>query len=164
LDSRRKGEGLKGQVPVLAMETIGAESLNASLKAGELVTLPAITSIATSLGAKRVCEKSFEFAQDPKAKVISEIMSDAEAAMACVRLVDDERVAVEPACGVSVAAVYGGMLKKVVPGLNEKSKVVVVLCGGCGVTIEMLAGWREKYAPMVESMKDRDVPSTYTMP
>lgn len=30
-------------VPVIAMETVGAHSLNAAMKAGELVTLPAIT-------------------------------------------------------------------------------------------------------------------------
>lgn len=30
-------------VPIIAMETVGAHSLNAAMKAGELVTLPSIT-------------------------------------------------------------------------------------------------------------------------
>ncbi len=34
------------------METHGAESFNEAVKAGHLVTLPAITSIARTLGAK----------------------------------------------------------------------------------------------------------------
>ena len=34
-----------GDVPLLVMETQGAESLNASIVAGELVTLPAITRL-----------------------------------------------------------------------------------------------------------------------
>ena len=41
-------------VPVVAMETEGAASLNASIAAGRLVTIPAITSIAKTLGAKTV--------------------------------------------------------------------------------------------------------------
>lgn len=40
-------EGLRracwADVPIVAMETIGAHSLNAAMKAGELVTLPEIT-------------------------------------------------------------------------------------------------------------------------
>ena len=43
--------GWRDDVVVVAMETIGADSLNASMRAGELVTLPAITSVAKSLGA-----------------------------------------------------------------------------------------------------------------
>jgi threonine dehydratase len=41
-------------VPVVAVETVGADSLARSLEGGHLVTLDAITSIATSLGAKQV--------------------------------------------------------------------------------------------------------------
>ena len=37
-------------VPVLAMETNGADSLNTSIKAGTVVTLDSIKSIAKSLG------------------------------------------------------------------------------------------------------------------
>ena len=37
-------------VPVLAMETKGADSLNASVKAGTIVKLDSIKSIAKSLG------------------------------------------------------------------------------------------------------------------
>lgn len=40
-------EGLRragwADVPIVAMETMGAHSLNAAMKAGELVTLPEIT-------------------------------------------------------------------------------------------------------------------------
>ena len=43
--------GWGDDVVVVAMETIGADSLNASMRAGEVVTLPAITSVAKSLGA-----------------------------------------------------------------------------------------------------------------
>lgn len=60
-------EGLRrhglGHVPVIAVETEGAASLQASLTAGVLTTLPAVTSIATSLGARRVANEAFERAR-----------------------------------------------------------------------------------------------------
>jgi L-serine/L-threonine ammonia-lyase len=45
------------------METIGANSLNESLVARNLVTLEAITSIATALGALQVAPELFERVQ-----------------------------------------------------------------------------------------------------
>jgi L-serine/L-threonine ammonia-lyase len=50
--------------PVLVAETAGADSLNQSLAAGELVTLPAITSVAKSLGARRISETAFNKCRD----------------------------------------------------------------------------------------------------
>jgi L-serine/L-threonine ammonia-lyase len=45
-----------GHVPIIAVETEGAASLHAAMQAGHTVALDAITSVASSLGAKRVCE------------------------------------------------------------------------------------------------------------
>ena len=150
-------------VKVLAMETRGAESLAKSLEKGELVTLPGITSIATGLGARRVADRTFEYAR--RGNVRSVVLEDAEAAMGCWRLADDERILVEPACGVSVAVCYDGRLRELVPGLTAESKVVVVVCGGNNVSVEMLAGWRKEYA-FVEKMttNEETVPSTMTAP
>ncbi|KAL8825825.1 MAG: hypothetical protein Q9191_004172 [Dirinaria sp. TL-2023a] len=147
---------------VLAMETEGAESLNLSLQRGELVTLDRITSVATTLGAKKVCGKAFEMARS-RDSVQSIVLSDAEAAMGCWRLADDERMLVEPACGVSVAVCYDGRLRKLLPGLKRESKVVIVVCGGSNITLDMLVGYRETYGGIEKetiTTDDRDVPST----
>ena len=150
-------------VPVLAMETRGAESLAESLKAGELVTLPGITSIATSLGATRVAEQTFGYGQRPNVKSV--VLEDAEAAMGCWRLADDERILAETASGVSVAVCYNGALAKAVKGLNEDSRVVVVVCGGSNVTVEMLVEFRRVYGSVEKGVTaDEDVPSTNTAP
>lgn len=45
------------------METGGADSLAETLKAGKLVTLLEMTSIATSIGYRRVAAKTFGLAQ-----------------------------------------------------------------------------------------------------
>lgn len=148
-----------GDVKVLALETKGAESLHESLENGEVVRLEKITSIANSLGATRVADKAFEYAQ--RKNVRSVVLEDREAVMGCWRLADDERFLVEPACGVNVAVCYDGRLKKLLPELTAESKVVIVLCGGSGVTLEMLIEWREKFGLMErETTTNQDVPST----
>jgi L-serine/L-threonine ammonia-lyase len=128
-----------GEVKVVAVETRGAHSLALSLDRGSLSTLPAITSIATTLGARRVAAKAYEYAQ--RDSVTSVVLDDAEAIEGCVRFADDERIMVEAACGVSMAMCYAGRLRKRMPHLTEKSKVVMVVCGGSNVTGGMLHEW-----------------------
>ncbi|WVQ84465.1 hypothetical protein IAT38_006617 [Cryptococcus sp. DSM 104549] len=131
-----------GRTKVFAVETFGAESLHESVKAGTLVTLPGITSIATSLGAIRVAAKALEYALQPH--VESVVVSDKEAVNACVNFANDERLLVEPACGATLAMVYGGKLKEAME-LKPESNVVLVVCGGSNVSLDLLATYRELY-------------------
>ena len=150
-------EGGSGRaVKVMAMETEGADSLATSLKEGKLVKLPAITSIATSLGATQVCRKAFEWGQTKE--VTSCVLSDAEAAMGSVFFADDERILVEPACGVSIAPAYNGALSSVLyPELSKeefgKLNIVIVVCGGSKVTLQILEEYRTEYAGGVMQRK-----------
>jgi L-serine/L-threonine ammonia-lyase len=129
-------------VRVAAVETEGAHSLAASLEQGSLATLPAITSIATTLGARQVAAKAFEYAQ--RDNVTSVVLKDMEAMEGCVRFADDERIMVEAACGVSMALCYGSRLRRYLPQLTEKSKVVMVVCGGSNVNTQMLSEWTQQ--------------------
>ncbi|KAF1815400.1 tryptophan synthase beta subunit-like PLP-dependent enzyme [Eremomyces bilateralis CBS 781.70] len=132
--------------PVLAMETDGAHSLAASIEAGEVVTLPAITSLAKSLGASRVSEQTFKYAST-RPNVKSVVLEDWEAALGCLRLADEDRLMVELACGVNVAMCFGGRLGKALERkVRHTDKVVIVLCGGSDVSIESMVGWRGDYA------------------
>lgn len=60
-----------------------------------------------------------------------------------MRLSEDQRVLVEPACGAALAAAYGAAeeLRAAVKG--REGPVVVVCCGGAIVTRELLAQWAE---------------------
>ncbi|KAH7402384.1 tryptophan synthase beta subunit-like PLP-dependent enzyme [Phaeosphaeria sp. MPI-PUGE-AT-0046c] len=129
-------------VKVLAVETEGAHSLALSLEQGRLSTLPAITSFATSLGARTVAAKAFEYAQ--RDSVDSVVLKDVDAMEGCVRFADDERIMVEPACGVSIALCYKDRLHSRLPALTEKSKVVIVVCGGSNITTELLLNWEKQ--------------------
>jgi len=128
-----------GDVPVLAVETHGAASLHAAMQAKERTTLAAITSIATSLGARQVCAQAFALSQS--GKVHSVLVSDAEAVAACTRFLDDHRLLVEPACGAALAAVYGNA-----PALAACNTVLVIVCGGATATADNLRQWTQQLA------------------
>ena len=137
---------------VLAVETEGADSLHASVLAGEHVTLPRITSIATSLGARRVSEKTWEWAvKEGKRSLISAVVTDAEAAEACLRFLDDARLMVEVSCGATIATVYkGGFLRRHLgKGLTDEEwatkNVVVVVCCGSNVSWEILEKYKKTF-------------------
>ncbi|GME36958.1 serine family amino acid catabolism-related protein [Neofusicoccum parvum] len=138
------GAGSERPVTVVAAETEGAASLYESVRKGELVTLDGIKSLATSLGAVRVAEKALENGLKENVRCVT--VTDGEAAMGCLRLADEERLLVEMACGVNAALCYGGRLEKAVGRrLGKDEVVVIVVCGGSNVTVEMLAEWRKEF-------------------
>ena len=137
---------------VLAVETKGAESLAASLEQGQHISLTAITSLATSLGALKVADKTYELASSRR-QVKSVVLSDEEAAMGCWRLADDERLIVELACGVNVALCYGGRLEKALGrAVGKQEKVVIVLCGGSAVTIDQIAEFKRDFGHLGDEL------------
>jgi L-serine/L-threonine ammonia-lyase len=121
-------------VPVVAVETEGAASLYAAMQAGETVDIGAITSIATTLGARRVCERALAWTRQHP--VISWRVSDRAAVDACLRFASDHLVVVEPACGAALAAVYD-----CAEPLTGVRSVLAVACGGAGATPADLLRW-----------------------
>lgn len=124
-----------GDVPVLAVETAGAASLAAAYAAGERVILPAITSVATSLGAKQICAEAFDLRHRHAIKPVQ--VTDAQAITACARFLDDHRILVEPACGASLAMVYDAPEQ-----LTDFSNILVIVCGGATMTAGQLRAWQ----------------------
>ena len=121
-------------VPVLAVETEGADSFARSLQAGERIELPAITSLATSLGARKVCQQAFDWAQ--RHPIASLVVSDRAAVTACERFLDDQRILVEPACGAALSAVY-----EPAAALQTVPSILVIVCGGATTSLEQLRRW-----------------------
>ncbi|KAG0087505.1 hypothetical protein BGZ93_005232 [Podila epicladia] len=131
-------------VPVLALETNGANSFQQSFAAGKLVTLPKITSIATTLGAKTVSAKTFELSQVHP--VVSHVVEDAEAVSACHQFLSDHRFLVEPSCGAALAAAYTpGLFAKTFPHLNKNSNIVMIVCGGSNINFEILEQFKNQF-------------------
>lgn len=126
-----------GQLPVLAVETQGADSLGQSVAAGQRVELPAITSIATSLGAKAVCENAFAVTQNHDVRCLA--VSDQQALQACEDFLRDHRLLVEPACGAALAALYSAE-----PSVTaEFNAPLVIVCGGATASLAQIRAWRQ---------------------
>lgn len=122
------------QVPIVAVETQGAASLRAALDARQPVTLDAITSVATSLGAKRVCDRAWQWTRERV--VTSVVVTDEAALTACERFLADHRLLVEPACGASLALAYEGH-----EALAPFDTVLVIACGGATASIDQIRHW-----------------------
>lgn len=127
-----------GKMPVVAIETAGADSLAQSVQQGARIELPAITSIATSLGAKQVCENAFNVTRSHDIR--THVVSDLDALDACERFLFDHRILVEPACGASLAALYSAQ-HAILEGFKAP---LVIVCGGATATVEQLRLWRQK--------------------
>ena len=124
--------GLK--TPVIAVETEGAASLARSVEAGQRVELPAITSIATSLGAKQVCERAFDLTRTHD--IQCELVSDKSALTACARFLEDHRILVEPACGAALALAYEDAA-----ALGDYEKILMIVCGGATAGVDQQRKW-----------------------
>jgi len=123
-------------VPILAVETIGANSFSTACLAKEHIGIDKITSIATSLGANKVAKQAFQLIDEHQ--IVSYTVTDKDAVNSCFRLLDEHRIMVEPACGASLAAVDSDC-----DFLHNKPNIVVVVCGGVGVTMAQLEEWRQ---------------------
>lgn len=129
---------------VIAAETQGASSFGQSWKEQKLVRLNAIESVATSLGALQVTEQALLRAQAHPGGVEAVQCTDREAVEACLRLAQDHRLLVEPACGAALAVLYSARLREAVLSKME-GPIVVEVCGGSGVSLELLNQWKEQF-------------------
>ena len=121
-------------VPVVAVETSGAASFHASIVAGHPVNFERITSVASSLGAKRVSEQAMRCARTHEIKSV--VVPDKSALAACERFLTDHRLLVEPACGASLALAYEDH-----PALAGYSNILVVVCGGATASLDQIRAW-----------------------
>ncbi len=122
---------------VAGVETIGADSMNQSIKVGTIIELPAITSIAESLGAKRTEELTFKIVQKGISQLVT--VEDKSAVKSIFELLEQEKVLAEPAASCCLAALTEGKIH-----FSPGSKIVVVVCGA-NVSLDKLALWRQKY-------------------
>ncbi|WP_241626372.1 serine/threonine dehydratase family protein [Rosenbergiella epipactidis] len=131
-------EGLRRNqldIPIFAIETEGMASFNTALASGQPTTLPELTGVATSLGARQVCQRAYDLTKHRE--IISLTVNDNQAVQACLSFLDDHRTLVEPACGAALAALYESKI-----ALNTMSNILVIICGGSTATSTSLQGFR----------------------
>ena len=113
-------------IPLFTVETTGAASFAESVKAGAIISLSEINTIATSLGAKRITDKLWQYTQSHPITPI--IISDQEAQTACEYFAKDHRILIEPASGAALSVVYNKN-----PALAGFKNILVIVCGGIGI-------------------------------
>lgn len=110
-------------IRVWAVETEGADAMSQAIAAGRPVRLPAITSIAKTLGAPIVSETTLAITKKNIESVT--VVSDAEAVEAMAFILERLKVITEPAAACTLAAAL--RLKE---HFSPESRVVLILCGG----------------------------------
>lgn len=91
---------------MLAVETKGADSLNEAVRQNEHVSLEAITSIAKTLGAKKVAKQTFEYARDHQERVKRSVVLDEEVVQCIHYMLRDHQFLLEPACAAALTPLY----------------------------------------------------------
>lgn len=120
-------------VSIIAVETEGAASLGKSYECNEHIELEKIETIATSLGAKKVCNFAFEARNFMNIMPIQ--VTDSDAVTACQKFLDDHKMLVEPACGAALSLLYA---PKYLANLASFKAIAVVVCGGTTFSLQRL--------------------------
>ena len=105
------------------METVGADCMSQALKAGHPVELPAITSIAKTLGAPSVSVQTLALAQKHLEEVI--VVTDDEAVQQLRFILERLKVLTEPAASCTLSAAL-----RLKDRFTKDNNVVLILCGG----------------------------------
>jgi threonine dehydratase len=120
------GTAIKGRAPAVRMwgvETDGADCMSRAIAAGQPVTMPAITSIAKTLGAPAASDETFAYVRQNVESVT--VVSDAEAVAALRVLLERCKMLAEPAASCTLVAA-----ERLRDRFTPDSHVVLLLCGG----------------------------------
>ena len=130
---------LRPDVRVWGVETEGADAMTQALAAGRPVQLPAITSIAKTLGAPAVSQRTLDMVRDGVEEVV--LVPDTDAVRAIEVLADRCKIMTEPAAACTWAAAL-----RLRDRLHRDAKVALVICGG-NVSLDDVARWRHEFLP-----------------
>jgi threonine dehydratase len=114
---------IKPEVQVIGVETHGADAMAQSLAAGRLVELSAITSIARTLGAPKVCDFTLRHVRELVEEVV--VVDDASTVAALVLILERTKYLTEPAAACCLAAALRHKDR-----FRTDDAIVLLLCGG----------------------------------
>lgn len=127
-------KALNPDIRIWGVETDGADAMTQALRAGEPVTLDAIRSIATTLGAPAVSARTLAGVQALVEEVV--VVSDDAAVRGIEVLSEVAKIITEPAAACTWAAAL-----QIRDRLPADARLALVLCGG-NVSLDDIASWR----------------------
>jgi threonine dehydratase len=113
---------LRPDVSVFGVEPEGADSMRRSFASGKPEPLERVNTIADSLGAPFALEQSFELCRDNVDELV--VVDDDALKTTMGFLFKHMKIAVEPACAATTAALLGPLADRL-----RGSKVVCIMCG-----------------------------------
>jgi threonine dehydratase len=130
-------KALNPAIRIWGVETEGADVMTRSLQAGEPVTLEAVTSIATTLGAPTVAPLTLAGVRELIEEVL--VVPDEAAVRGIEMLAATAKVVSEPATGCLWAAAL-----RLRDRLPAGARLALILCGG-NAGLDDIAGWRTRF-------------------
>ncbi len=116
-------KAMKPTVRIFGVETMGADCMSQAIKAGHLVELAAITSIAKTLGAPSVSPRTLALAQEHLEEVL--VVPDEEAVNELKFILERLKILTEPAASCTLAAAL-----RLKDQFNRNNNLVLIFCGG----------------------------------
>ncbi|WP_019013461.1 threonine ammonia-lyase [Elioraea tepidiphila] len=121
-------KALKPDIRIIGVEPTGAPTLHASLAAGEVVTLPAITTKVPTLAAGRTDERNFALLRERLERVV--LIEDADMEVTSRLLWSEIGIAADLSGAAAVAALLAGAYR---PAPGERMAAIVCGAGTDGV-------------------------------
>lgn len=115
-------KSLKPDIKIIGVEAANADSMNQSLASGKIIRCTSSDTIADGIAVKKPGPITFELAQKYVDQVVT--VTEEEIAQAIFTLVEKEKLVVEGAGAVAMAALQSGKIAL------ENSKIVAILSGG----------------------------------
>ena len=113
---------LRPETEVIGVEPVGADSMRRSLAAGEPQALDKVSTIADSLGAPFAMPYSFALCRENVDRIV--LVEDLQLRKAMGLLFRIMKIAVEPACAATTAALLGPLREEL-----QGKTVALVFCG-----------------------------------
>lgn len=120
---------LKPACRIIGVQAAGAASMADSLRAGHILTLPEVHTVADGIQVKTPGEKTFAICREAVDKVVT--VGEAEIASAILTVLERQKLMVEGAGAVGVAAAMYGEL-------DLRGKTVCALLSGGNLDVTML--------------------------
>ncbi len=113
---------MKPECEVIGVEPVGADTMHRSFASGKPESIERVATIADSLGAPFALPISYQLCKENVDELV--LVNDGELKDAMGILFREIKIAVEPACAASTAALIGPL-----SGRFSGKKVVAVMCG-----------------------------------
>ncbi|WP_153557426.1 threonine ammonia-lyase [Roseimaritima sediminicola] len=120
-------------IHIVGVETAGADAMTRSIRAGEIIEMPAITSIARTLGSPRVSERTYRHVEQLVDELV--VVEDDATVEALVFLLERTKTLVEPAAACCLAAAWQQQAS-----IGQGEQVALLMCGG-NVSVADLKQW-----------------------